>query len=200
MPAVFTERTIPMNAKRCFVAALLCLTSFSAVAHAGAAATKPKAKAKAKPTAADRRKADLRDLYSRGTLLYVKRNANKTNVSIVAAEGNTIFTGEAYRGVLEAEQQDLAIGNYFPNTTVESFDFRVVSSSTTAAVIRVCERLKSTGAFSKKDDSPAVDPFPLVVTDLQFDAIYSVKAKRWLISKSTIIGDTEGKSRCADGK
>jgi hypothetical protein len=187
-----------MKTKEIFATAVLVVSSFTWMSSTEAATTK--SKPKAKPTAADRRKAALIDLEARAGALFVKRNVNKTNVSIIATEGDTVYTGDAYRGVLDAEQRDLTSGIYYPNTTFESFNFRILSSSATAAVIRVCERATSTGAFYKKDDSPAVDAFPLVVADYQVNAVYSAKAKRWLFSKYAYVGDTEGKSKCADGK
>ncbi len=184
-----------MNTKRIFATSLLCAISFTSLSTADAATTR-----KPKPTAADRRKADLTELHVRASALYVKWNVNKTDVSVVAAEGNTIYTGEAYRGVLAAEQRDLAAGNYYVGTTVESFDFRILSSSTTAAVIRVCERFKSNGAVNKQTGTPAVDPFPLWVTDRQISAVYSPRAKRWLFSRFAFLEPEEGKSKCADGR
>lgn len=179
------------------IAVLLCTLNVSSPVFAATATTKKSAK----PTAADRRKAALIDLYARSNALFVKRAENKTNVPIVPTEGKTIYTGVAYKNAVKVEQTDqIDSGVYYTGVTVEAFDFRIMSASTTAAVIRVCERAKSTGAFLKKDNSPTVDPFPVFVSDLELKAVYSAKTKRWLFSNGGYIETEQGRSKCADGK
>jgi hypothetical protein len=151
-------------------------------------------------TELDIRNAAIEDVYERYKALIIKIEENKTTTPVVPIDGKAILTGQAYLDVLGYEKAEIATGLYFVNVTFEGIDFRIESSSPTNATFRVCERLKTGGARKKSDNSPAVDPFPLVVNDRQYDMVYSPDAKRWFISLGGRFNDESGVSRCADGK
>ena len=193
------------TSKAQFVSALMVCTLAvgSSIGSADAATTTKKKVAPTtkvrKPTEYDRRIAALKDLFERSKALEEKRLANKTNVAVVPVDGKTILTGVAYAALVKSEQEDLVAGIYYTPSAIEAIDFRIESSSPSAAVLRVCERSRSVPTY-KKDDSPVPGGVVLYVTDLQIKVVYSPKAKHWLIAGGGHFEDVEGQSKCADGK
>jgi hypothetical protein len=151
-------------------------------------------------TELDKRNAAIKDVYDRYKALYVKMSDNKTLTPVVPEEGKTILTGKAYENLVEYEMRVLATGLYFVNTKFESIDFRIESSSTSSAVIRVCDRISDSGARKKSDNSVATNPVPVVVNDREYELVYSTETKRWFISLVSRLNVEEDKSKCGDGK
>jgi hypothetical protein len=152
------------------------------------------------PSELDVRNSAIKDVYERYKALIVKVEENKTTFPIVPIEGKSILTGEGYLDIVEFERRYLASGLYFVNVSVESLDFRIVSSSATSAVVRVCERIQDKGARRKTDDSVALNPVPVVVNDRQYDLVYSSDEGRWFIALGGRFNEEEDKSKCADGR
>jgi hypothetical protein len=151
-------------------------------------------------TELDVRNAAIKDLYERYKTLVIKINENQTNVLVVPTDGRKILTGQALQNLSNYEKEVQESGLYYVNVKHESFDFRIESSSATAARIRVCVRLSDSGAFRRKDNSSAPNPVPVAVNDQQYDLVYSADVKRWFVSDNGYFNEEADKSKCADGK
>lgn len=156
-----------------------------------------------RPSALDARRAAVLDLYARQKDLQYRYLTNRTTTRLVPVEGPRVFTGVRLDFAVRDEARAQDSGTYLDMRPdqYQSFDLRITSLSASTAVVRVCER--TSGFHLRKSDNARSDvnesatPF---TTDLELTAVYSVKTKRWLLSKALYLEPTEGLSKCADGR